>query len=351
MIDNSRDSEVKVRLEELKAFLSETRNITITSHQNPDADALGSSLAMYNYLKDKGHHVTVISPNEYPDFLEWMPGIEEVLIYENGGEKKAKELIEQSDLLFCLDFSGLGRVNKMEDLLRTSDVTKVMIDHHLHPEDFASYKFWNNRAAATAELIYYLIAEDFNDKQSITIPIAECIYAGILTDTGSFRHPTTTSRIHRIIANLIDIGVNASRVHKLIYDNNSVNRLKVLGYLLYNKMKVMEDYHTCYITISKEEMERFDTSMGDTEGIVNYALSIKGITLAAIFIQKEHFTKISFRSVGDLAVNEFSKTYFQGGGHKNAAGGRFDGTADEAARRFEELLPAYIEEIKMAYAH
>ncbi len=334
-------------MQNLKAFkelISSPKKVVITTHHKPDADALGSSLALAGYLKKLNHQVQVITPSDYPRFLTWMHGNSEVLVYEGGGEEKAARFIEDAELIFCLDFSSLGRIFGMAPLVQAAKAPKVLIDHHLEPEDFAQFKLWDISAAATAELVFDLIVM-LGDKDKIDIPIAEAIYAGILTDTGSFRHPSTTRKVHMIIADLIEIGANASRIQKLIYDNNTETRLRFLGYALSEKLVVLREYNTAYITITAEELVRFKYNTGDTEGFVNYALSIEGIVMGAVFIDRSDSVKISFRSVGEFSVNEFARKYFEGGGHKNAAGGKSNLSLDETIQKFVSVLPEYKDQL------
>ncbi len=320
-------------LDTFKALLAEPKKIVITTHQNPDADALGSSLGLYNYLIKYGHNVEVITPTDYPEFLTWMKGNDQVVIYNKEENSCISDKVKRADLIFCLDFSSLKRINELGDLVRESSAKKVLIDHHLDPEDFADFVLWSTKAAATAELVYDLI-EMMGDLDSIDQDIAECLYAGIMTDTGSFKHPSTTAKVHTIVAQLINHGAQVSKVSKLIYDNNSVDRLKFLGYALSERLYVLENIHVAYILLSQEDMDRFNLKSGDTEGLVNYALSIKGIKMAAIIMDKGDLVKMSFRSVGDFSVNEFAQNNFNGGGHKNAAGGASKMTLKETEEKF-----------------
>ncbi|MDN5201512.1 bifunctional oligoribonuclease/PAP phosphatase NrnA [Fulvivirgaceae bacterium BMA10] len=332
-------------LESFKELLNiSPKNIVITTHHKPDADALGSSLGLAGFLKKKGHHVQVITPTDYPDFLTWMDGNSEVIIFNEGNETKSGELIEKADIIFCLDFPSLYRINELGEMVREASAAKVLIDHHQEPEDFANFTFWSTSAAATAELIYDLI-KDMGDTHLIDKNIAECLYAGIMTDTGSFKHPNTTKNVHLISAELMDHGADVSKVAKLIYDTNSVDRLKFIGFALSQKLVVLKEYRTAYIHITAEELKRFNSKTGDTEGLVNYALSIEGIILAAIIIDRTEAVKMSFRSVGEFSVNEFARDHFEGGGHKNAAGGKSNLTLEETVKKFESLLPKYKDQL------
>ncbi|MFY7909800.1 MAG: DHH family phosphoesterase [Emticicia sp.] len=325
-------------------FLSSPKQIVITTHQNPDADALGSSLGLSAYLKKKGHNPVIITPTDYPDFLRWMSGESEVINFESDRQALAKELITNADMIFCLDFSALNRIKGMEEFVKQSAAKKVLIDHHQQPENFADFVYWNESAAATCELIYELI-EKLGDKELIDIPAAECLYAGLVTDTGSFRFDSTSEEVHRIAGELISIGVHPNKVHRKIFDSNSFERTKFLGFVLGEKLTYLPEYNVAYMAISKEELSRFSSKNGDTEGVVNYGLSIKGVVMAAIFTEKEDMIRISLRSVDDFSVSEFSRTHFNGGGHKNAAGGRSHESLEKTVEKFLALLPQYKDQL------
>jgi phosphoesterase RecJ-like protein len=331
-------------LSQLKEFLSKPHKIVITTHYKPDADAIGSSLGLAAYLKKLGHQVQVISPSDYPKFLHWLPDNEEVLIYDKNNEKTIENLVHQADLICCLDFSCYGRLEAIAPIFENAQKDVLLIDHHINPSITAKYNFHNVQAAATAQLIYELIVA-LGDKDKIDVQVGECLYAGILTDTGSFKHPCTTKKVHLIAGELIDIGVNTTKVHNRIYDNNSEERLRFLGYVLCKKLKVLPEYRVAYITVSAEELRRFHSQTGDTEGVVNYALSIEGIVLAAIMIDRTENVKLSFRSVGDFSVNDFAKEYFNGGGHKNAAGGSSTLNLEETEQKFLELVKQHKEQL------
>jgi bifunctional oligoribonuclease and PAP phosphatase NrnA len=328
------------KLEEFKSLLSNPKKIVITTHQNPDADALGSALGMWGYLKKKGHSPTVITPTDYPDFLRWMSGEETVINYEvYSRQEEAKRLINEADVIFCLDFSALNRIKDMENHVRNASAQKVLIDHHQQPEDFASYVFWNDQAAATCEIIYQLI-EKLDETNLIDKSTAECLYAGLMTDTGSFRFDATNKEVHRVAGELLEKGIEVNKLHRKIFDSNSFERMQFLGYVL-SKMKYLPEYNVAYFTVSKEELEQFNSKNGDTEGIVNYGLSIKGVRMAAIFVEKGDLIKISFRSVDDFSVSELSRQYFDGGGHHNAAGGRSYLSLKATETKFLNLLELY----------
>ena len=314
---------------EISHLLEFKKRIAITTHHKPDADALGSSLALYWYLIKKGHEVQILTPSDYPSFLNWMPGQEHVLAYEKDRPfEKIRQCFLEAEIIFCLDFNSLKRIFDLGPWVEESKAIKIMVDHHLQPDEFSDYRIWDTKAAATAELIFDFITI-LGDHNLIDIKIAECLYAGILTDTGSFRHPSTNRTVHLIVADLLRIGVNPSKIHKLVYDNNNLNRLRFLGFVLKDKLQILTDDHVAYICISKDEISEYNVDTGDTEGVVNYALSIKGIVLGVVIIERKDMVKLSFRSVGDFDVNTFARQYFEGGGHKNAAGGKSEKSIDD----------------------
>lgn len=322
--------------EKFKLLFDSPKKVVITVHTNPDADALGSGLGFASILKQQGHEVTVVSPNEYPDFLKWMKGNEEVLVFEKR-EEEITSLIKNADVIFCLDFSDLNRIGELGKLVRGASAIKVMIDHHLEPENFADFAKWSTEAGATAELIFDL-AEELDWTKFIGPEEAEALYAGIMTDTGGFRHPNTTKHIHEVVAKLIGRGANTSRVAKLVYDTNTESRLRLMGFALSQRLVVMKEYDVAYIYITLEDQKKFNIQKGDTEGLVNYALSIANITMAALFTESKDMVKISFRSVGSFSVNEFARANFNGGGHANAAGGKSDLSIVDTIEKFKLLV-------------
>lgn len=327
-----------------KALLKKSDNIVIVTHFNPDGDAMGSSLALYNYLVKTGKHVSVITPNDYPDFLQWLPGNKKVVEYSNNS-KKATSLIAKCDLIFTLDFNNYSRLEGLGDLLKDSAAAKILIDHHQQPDNYATLMYHDVKACSTCELIYEFIV-GLGGKKMIDRDIASCLYTGIMTDTGSFRFDSVTPVTHHILAHLLETGIVPSDIHSAIYDTYSESRVRLLGYCLTEKMVVLPEYQTAYISLSEEELNRFQHKKGDTEGIVNYPFSIKGIRFCAFFSEGEGKIKISFRSKGKFDVNQFARKHFNGGGHINAAGGR--GNVNNLAATIKEflaLLPDYKKEI------
>lgn len=321
-------------------LLAEPQTVLITTHQNPDADAMGSSLALAGYLRKKGHRVTVVTPTEYPQNLHWMAGNDSVIAFDEKQRVAVSQLVDEASAIFCLDFSAIDRIKELAPIVRQARAKKVLIDHHLEPESFADLALWSPEAAATAELIFQLITE-LGDQDLIDMPIAECIYAGLMTDTGSFRHSNTTGNVHRIAGTLIDIGIDVSTIHRRIFDNVSLDKFRLLGYVLNEKLKVLPEYRFAYITLTEDELKTYRSKTGDTEGMVNYALAVQGVVMAAILIDRGEEIRISFRSVGDFSVRDLASAHFNGGGHRNAAGGRSKLTLAETEQQVLAVLPQY----------
>ncbi|MCB9262393.1 MAG: bifunctional oligoribonuclease/PAP phosphatase NrnA [Flavobacteriales bacterium] len=313
--------------------------IVITTHHKPDADALGSSLALWHFLKKIGHNVVIVSPTDYPPYLCWMPGEHEVINFEENTEK-AIELCENADLIFCLDFNDLSRINKFGEYVGKSKALKIMIDHHRNPAGFDDYRFWTIETSSTSELIYDFI-QKCQSNHLIDKDIASCLYAGIMADTGSFRFSSTSSKTHRIAAELIDLGVESAKIQALLLDNFSLSRYRLMGYVLYKKLHTFPKLKTALVYLSQEELQRFNIQTGDTEGFVNYGLGIKGIVFSALIVDRTEMIKMSFRSQGSFPCNEFAEKYFNGGGHLNASGGWSKDTLNEVVSKFKEVLPEY----------
>jgi phosphoesterase RecJ-like protein len=321
--------------------------IVITTHHKPDADALGSSLGLYHYLKRLGKEVTVVTPSDYPVNLHWMPGNDTVINFESS-RSLAESLVEEADIIFCLDFNDLSRINDLGDLVAKSNAKTIMIDHHRDPSGFDDYRFWTIDTSSTCELIYDFIQSN-EGAEIIDIDIASCLYAGIVADTGSFRFSSTSSHTHRIAAELIDLGVDSSKVHALLHDNFSLDRYRLMGYVLYKKLTIFPELKTALVTLTTEELLRFNIQTGDTEGFVNYGLGIKGIVFSALIIDRSMMVKMSFRSQGTFPCNEFANQHFNGGGHLNAAGGASKDTMENVVNKFKEVLPTYKDQLLTSY--
>ncbi|MDX2245585.1 MAG: bifunctional oligoribonuclease/PAP phosphatase NrnA [Bacteroidia bacterium] len=323
------------QIEALKSLLSRPRRIAITTHHKPDGDAIGSSLGLYHYLLKGGHKVTIVSPTEYADFLKWIPGNDKVLIGPNDPDL-ARWTFDGADIIFCLDFNGLSRINEFEPMVRDSYAQKVMIDHHPDPEGFENIAFLDTAASSTAELVYRIMVA-MGDADKLDLPIAEALYTGVMTDTGSFRYTNTSAEVHRMVAHFIETGINVNRIHDLIFANFSAERYKFLGYCLLNCLYVLPEYKTAYIKLEKEIFRQFNVKAGDTEGLVNYAMSIKDVNLAVLITTQDDLVKMSFRSRGEVSASEFAKN-FEGGGHFYAAGGKSKDSLEDTEKRFLQLL-------------
>ncbi|MEC9135617.1 MAG: bifunctional oligoribonuclease/PAP phosphatase NrnA [Bacteroidota bacterium] len=323
----------------LKAFqkvLFTPKKIIIIPHKNPDGDALGSSLALNTFLNKIGHDSCVIAPNEYPEFLNWMPGQEQIKKFSQTPDEST-QMIENADIIFTLDFNQLSRIDQMALVVERSIAQKIMIDHHEHPGDYASISYSDTNKGSTCEMIYELISG--LDRDQIDVTIATCLYTGIMTDTGSFRFPSTTAKTHQVVSILIEKGAQPHLIHQKIYDTYSFSRLKLLGTAL-NNIKKINGIPVVYITLSQKELNKNKFKKGDTEGFVNYGLSLRGVSLAVIMIENEteKIIKMSFRSKGSFDVNHFAKKYFNGGGHVNAAGGVSDLTLNETVDQFLKAI-------------
>lgn len=326
-------------VKKVKLLLSKPRNIVIVTHWSPDGDAIGSSLGLYNFLIKNKHKVTVITPNDYPAFLSWMKGNNKVIDFQKN-EASGKKIVSKAEIVFCLDFNALKRIDKLGEEIEKSDAIKFLIDHHPQPSDFADYMLHTVNACSTCELIYDFILL-MGKKKLIDKDIANCLYTGIMTDTGSFRFPSTTSKTHRILADLIDAGAENAEVHNRIYDDNTESRLKLLGYCLSEKMTVLPEFRTAFFYLTQKELDKFNYKKGDTEGIVNYALSMQGIRFSAFFVERDGVIKTSFRSKGSFDVNKFARQHFNGGGHVNAAGGMSELPMDKTLEKFRLVLTGY----------
>lgn len=334
----------KKLMKEVGELLSAPRKIVITTHFKPDGDAIGSLLGLSNYLVMKKHKVKPVVPSGYPEFISWMNGDDKILNFERK-PKFVEKVFEEADIIICLDFNDPARVEGMKDLILNSKAKKILIDHHLQPMDFCDYTFSFPQASSTCELVYHFI-DQLGDGKKINKHIAECIYTGILTDTGSFRFAGMTADTHRIIAALMDTGMNHVKIHELIYDTFTEERTRFLGFCIKDKMQIIHTYNTAYIALSKAEMDMYHNRSGDTEGIVNYPLNVKGIKMSAIFTEREDCIKISLRSKGDFSVRDFANKYFNGGGHKNASGGKSFLSLDETVEKFIAALEDYKDQLQ-----
>ncbi|MBX3238856.1 MAG: DHH family phosphoesterase [Chitinophagaceae bacterium] len=324
-------------IQEIYKLLETPRTVVVTMHQKPDPDAMGSSLALSGVLKKMGHTVTVISPTNWPEFLKWMPGARQVLDYESS-QDKAVAILNQAEWIFCLDFNALHRTKHMADRIASSNAVKVLIDHHQQPELSAfTYGVSDVSKSSTCEMVYdFVVNGGFTDL--IDADIAACLYAGIIGDTGSFRFPATSAAVHEMVATLKNKGLNHTAVHENLYDNFLEDRLRFIGHVLLHRMEIFYEYNTALIAVSKNDLLRYNVRTGDTEGLVNYPLTIQGIKLSALVIDRDEERKWSFRSKGNFDVNTFARKYFSGGGHFNASGGRSAVPLPEAVKQFKEAM-------------
>jgi bifunctional oligoribonuclease and PAP phosphatase NrnA len=321
---------------ELSKLFEISGNILLVCHINPDGDAIGSQLAIYHYLKSKGKNVVMISPNNLQEFLKWMDGSDQIDIFIRD-RQKCKKQIEEADLIIMLDFNQPDRLGEAESLIKSSSVPKIIIDHHPNPVDFAGLIISDPSKCATSELVNELISE-IEGKQFVNKSYSEAIYVGIITDTGNFEHGSYTGKTLRIIADIIDTGIEKKKILNLIYNNFSADRMMLLGYALNEKMVVMHKYKTAYIFLSKDDLNKYQHVKGDTEGFVNLPLSISGIEFSVLFVEKEKFVKLSFRSKGNFPTNEFAAKYFFGGGHLNASGGEYPASLEQTIAYFLKVL-------------
>lgn len=329
--------------QEVKSLLSVPQKIIITTHQRPDGDAIGSSLGLFHFLKRKNQEVWFISPTDYPSFLKWMPGTEEVIIFEKA-KAKSEELVEAATLIFCLDFNKLYRLDELGRFIENSSAPKILIDHHLEPDGFPTHRFWNVAASSTAELVYDFIIQ-MNEEALIDSTIATCLYAGILTDTDRFRVPTTSPAVHRMVATLLEKGINHTSIFASIYESYTENRLRFWGFCVTEKMDIIKELNAGIITIERPEMNRFGILLGDTEGLVNYPLRIDHVKVSALIMERQGEVKLSLRSKGDFSVEKVCREHFGGGGHRNASGGTSYTTVKETKEKLISILARHKSEL------
>ncbi len=326
-------------IEEIFPQLADPKKVIITMHQKPDPDAMGSSLALYHLLVQLGHTVTMVSPTNWPAFLNWMPGSELVLDYENNRlREKIHAAVTEAEWIFCLDFNAISRAKHFAAPIRAASCLKILIDHHQQPEtESFDYGISDITKSSTSEMVYdFILASGYRNK--INIPIAECLYAGVMGDTGSFRYASATESVHLMVATLKSLGLRHTPVHDNIYDNFLENRLRFLGHVLSNRMQVFYEYNAALISIPRTDLLKYEIRTGDTEGLVNFPLTIQGIKMAAICIDRDEERKWSFRSKGEFDVNTFARNYFEGGGHYNAAGGHSSDSLEKTVHKFKEAL-------------
>ena len=335
----------KEKIDQLQQWIAEAKHIVITAHKGPDGDSIGSSLGLFHYLKKKNPNVFICHPDVAPSFLHWMPGYDQIQNLDDS-QAEVTEHFSAADLIFCLDYNSSSRIGQMEKLMNQSDCHKVMIDHHREPDlNFCELIFSDIESCSTSQLIYEII-EESKDVELIDSNIGTPLYTGIVTDTGSFRFSSTLPKTHEYVADLMRRGVKHANVHEAVFDTNTLDKIQLVSFALLEKLVVLKEYETAYISLSLEEQERFSAIKGDTEGLVNQALGIQGVKVAVFFKEAEGLIKISFRSKASIPVSEMAKQHFSGGGHLNAAGGKFVGTLENAVEKFVTILPNFVQENK-----
>lgn len=333
-------------IQAVQGLLSFPQDIVIFSHRNPDGDAVGSSLGLFHFLRKHGHRVHIVLPSDFPDFLAWLPGSGDIVIYDDEVEV-ARELIDQATLFFILDFNSLDRIDKVAETLHDDNRPRIMIDHHLFPEPVADYMFSDTEASSTCEMIVDFL-DMLGHANEIDKEIAECLYTGIITDTGGFKY-ATSPKLFRIVARLLETGADDYKVQDQIWNSMTEKQLRLLGHCLANRLEIYPEYHTGMIYLTKEDYAHFDIRRGDTEGVVNYLLRMPSIMLAAFIHEQPTIVKISMRSKGDVDVQEICKLHFRGGGHKNASGGASFSPLSTTIKRFNQILPAFSDQINQAF--
>lgn len=335
------DREELTRLQELLS--KEPLRIVLLAHTNPDGDAVGSALAWAHQLERLGHTVHLIAPNKYPYFLDWMPRIGEVIIHRQEPER-AERLAEEADVIFCMDFNGIARLEALgEAIERNTSAVRVLIDHHLQPSEPYHIRFSHPESSSTAFLVYTLILELFG-REYLTREIAECLYVGMMTDTGNFSFSFLTPALYRAVADLAETGIDIPTLHNSVYNAYSPQRARLFGYVIHRKMKFLKHNTVAYMSLTEEEMRRYYFQQGDSEGFVNYPLTVGKMKMSAMFLQHHTFIRISLRSRGDVDVNLFARRYFEGGGHKNAAGGKSYLSMEETIEKFKTAVEEFAAE-------
>ena len=333
------DDRAGLLLERLKS----SERIVMTGHRGPDGDAVGSTLALWNHFKEQGIESTVVFPDAYPQFIHWMNGHDEIVLYSECPEL-AEKLVQKAQVLFIQDYNDPSRVGDLQQAIENTEAFTVMIDHHQKPTDFVDMMFSDEKSCSTCEMVYRLI-ERWNQAKLISVNTASCIYCGIITDSGSFRFPSVSARTHLIAAALIETGMDHSVIHGRVYDTSREGKLKLVGYALSERLQVFSEYHAAIISLSTEDLDKFGYEKGDTEGLVNTALSIEGVNFAAFIHESTDGIKISFRSIGEFSVSDFSAKHFGGGGHHNAAGAASSDSLEQVVSKIINLLPHYSSEL------
>ena len=331
----------QANIDHVEKWFERAEKIVIVSHVSPDGDAIGSSLGLYHFLDALGKRVNVIMPNSFPAFFKWMPGANDIIIY-NKYKDFADKLIQEADVICCLDFNVLSRIDEMEEAVKNSPARKLLVDHHLNPGDFCRITISHPGMSSTSELVFRLICQ-LGCFEDITKEGAECIYTGMMTDTGGFTYNSNSREIYLIIGELLSKGIDKDEICRRVFNTHSEGRLRLMGYVLYEKMQVFPAYRSALITLTREEQSRFQYAKGDTEGFVNMPLSMKDVDFS-VFLREDtekDMIKVSLRSVGDFPCNKVAADFFNGGGHLNASGGEFYGPMEEAVELFNQALAKY----------
>lgn len=333
----------------LANLLSQPRKILLLSHINPDGDAIGSTMGMYHFLQKTGHEVTAMVPNVFPEFLAWLEGSNEIIAFQDN-QKKGRKAIAEAEVIICLDFNDYKRLKEMGKLLETSKATKVLIDHHPDPDNAYQIKIHDTTVSSTSELVYHFIVGSGN-RPILNSTIASPIYCGIMTDTGCFNFNSSKPETFEVVADLLRCGIDKDAIFDNVFNNFSHQRMRLMGYCLHKKMIVLPHFHAAYISLTKEEMERYNFQPGDSEGFVNLPFSIKGINIAALFTEKKDIIRVSMRSRGNFAINQICQEHFNGGGHKNASGGEVHISLKKAIKKFEKILKLNESQIISTYTN
>jgi phosphoesterase RecJ-like protein len=329
----------------LKTFLDTKRSIFLTTHLRPDGDAIGSILALYLFLKSNGHEVTAVIPSEYPYYFDWFPSISELLNYQTHKEQVLEKL-RKADVVFAVDFNQLKRNGDLGQIISETSIPKVLIDHHTLPDDGFEFTFSDTSASASAELVFEIIRQ--LDPDLLNNPdIATCLYSGIVTDCGMFKYPSTTSRTHAIASRLLESGIQIGRINTLLFDNFQEKRLRYWGHCFSEKLQVRDDLHLTILTVSKKELNENHLKTSDLEGLAGFPLILDNIYLSVLFIEREKYVKVSFRSKFDFPTNQLARKYFNGGGHLNASGGEINLSLEESVAYFMEKIAEFEVYLKM----
>jgi phosphoesterase RecJ-like protein len=334
---------------EIKDFLSGKKKIVLTTHMNPDGDAIGSTVAMLHYLRKKGHDVKAVAPNKFPDFYKWIPGSEEIIIFERKSAL-AKKVLQEAEMVLSLDYNAFSRAGQVAEFVKAASGKKFMIDHHIEPEEGFDYYLSTTKTSSTGELVFDFM-EMMGDLDLLDKDIAAAIYTSIMTDTGSFSFASNNAKTYYVSAALIEKGIDTEKIHRLVYDTFTEHRLRLLGYAISERMLVWPDLHAAVIYLTKEDLNRFNYQVGDTEGIVNFPLSMDGVNVSVLITEKERKVRLSFRSKGDFSVNDLARANFQGGGHRNAAGGQTNDTVHQTIDKIKSALEELKNELdyKLSY--